>query len=190
MIFTSANSVPAAAGIADRGDRTAYCLGQHTRQIAEDAGWRAQFCGMTADDLVADLLQRRPSGSLIHLRGEHSRGHIAARLTEAGLICREQITYEQPLFTLTAEATSALTASRDVIVPIFSPRTARQFADLCPVGVRIHLIAMSSAVAKPLKSLKYRDLQICSEPDAQSMAQLVHDVAARLIRVESDRSPQ
>ncbi|AZV80100.1 uroporphyrinogen-III synthase [Parasedimentitalea marina] len=190
VIFTSANGVSATASIPDRDGRTAYCLGRHTRQIAEDAGWQAQMCGNTADDVVADLLQRRPSGLLVHLRGQHSRGQIAERLSKAGLPCREKIIYEQRLLTLTDEANSALSATQDVIVPIFSPRTARQFADLCPIGSGFHLIAMSGAVAEPLKSLKYRDLRICSEPDAQSMALLVQDVAATLIRVESDRSAQ
>lgn len=190
VIFTSSNGVLAAASTSDRNDRTAYCLGQRTTQNAEDAGWRAQMCGKTADDLVTDLLQRRPSEPLVHLRGQHSRGNIVERLTEAGLMCREQVVYDQPLLPLTAEAKSVLSASHDVIVPIFSPRTARQFADLCPVGPKIHLIAMSDAVADPLKSLKYNDLRICRAPDAQTMALLVQEVAAQLIRVESDWSAQ
>jgi uroporphyrinogen-III synthase len=190
VIFTSAHAVSAAASVPDYRDRAAYCVGLHTTQVAKDAGWRAQIGGKTADDLVMDLLQRRPSEPLVHLRGRHARGSVAGRLTEAGLTCREQIVYEQPLLTLTTEAKSALSTSQDVIVPIFSPRTARQFAEQCPVGAKVHLIAMSDAVAKPLKSLKYKDLRICREPDAQSMAQLVHEVAARLIRVESDRSAQ
>lgn len=190
VIFTSSNAVSAADGIADCSARTAYCLGQRTCQQAAEAGWRARMCGKTADALVADLLQRRLCEPLMHLRGRHARGCIAERLTAAGLTCREQIIYHQPLLALTGEAKSALSASQDIIVPLFSPRTARQFADQCPAGARNHLIAMSEAVADPLKSLKYKDLRICSEPEAQSMAQLVHDVAVQLIRVESDKTAQ
>jgi len=190
VIFTSSNGVSATGGVVDCEDIVAFCLGQRTTQIASDAGWKAQMCGKTADDLVEYLLQNRPSETLVHLRGRHSRGNIAERLSEAGLTCREQIVYDQRLLPLTVEAEAALAASKDVIVPLFSPRTARQFADLCPVGSKNHLIAMSDAVENPLKSLKYKDLQVCSEPEAQSMAQLVREVAAHLIRVESEQSAQ
>ncbi|NIZ60674.1 uroporphyrinogen-III synthase [Sedimentitalea sp. CY04] len=190
VIFTSSNGVSATDGIIELKDRVAFCLGQRTTQIASNAGWTAQMCGKTADDLVEYLLQRRPSEMLVHLRGQHSRGNIAERLTEAGLTCREQIVYDQCLLPLTTEADSALARLQNVIVPLFSPRTARQFADLCPAGSKIHLIAMSEAVEEPLKSLKYKDLQVCSEPEAKSMAQLVSEVATQLIRVESDLSAQ
>ena len=190
IIFTSSNGVSATDTVVDCKNRAAFCLGQRTTQMALGAGWKAQECGKTADDLVEYLMQHRPPETLVHLRGQHSRGNIAARLNEAGLTCREQIVYDQRLLPLTTEANSALAGLQNVIVPLFSPRTARQFADLCPAGTKIHLIAMSEAVEEPLKSLKYKDLQVCSEPDAQSMAQLVHEVAAHLIRVESDQSAQ
>jgi uroporphyrinogen-III synthase len=190
VIFTSSNGVSATASIPDCNDRVAYCLGQRTSLKAKEAGWQALMCGKTADDLVANLLQHRPSEPLVHMRGQHSRGNIVERLTEAGLTCREKVVYDQTLLPLTVEATSALSISHDVIVPLFSPRTARQFADLCPAGSKIHVIAMSETVAMSIKTLKYKDLQICREPEAQSMLQLVHDVAAQLIRVESDKSAQ
>lgn len=190
VIFTSANGVFMAAEILARTGTPAYCLGQRTTKKARDAGWKAEFCGKTADELVADLLQRRPAGGLLHLRGEHSRGNVAERLNAAGLICREQVIYSQPLQTLTAEALSALSASGDIVVPLFSPRTARQFADLCPNDVNIHLVAMSDAVADPLKRLNYKDLNVCKEPDVQAMVMLVSDIVLRLNRVESGRSAQ
>ena len=190
VIFTSANGVLAAAESLSGAGRPAFCLGERTTNKAKEAGWNAEFCGKTADDLVAVLVQRRPSGGLLHLRGQYSRGNITDRLMAAGLTCREQVIYDQPLLPLTSEALSALTVSSDVIVPLFSPRTARQFADRCPNSAPIHLIAMSKSISDPLKLLNYKDLQICSEPIGQSMAQLVCQVVHQLNRVESGRSAQ
>ncbi|TLP65605.1 uroporphyrinogen-III synthase [Parasedimentitalea maritima] len=185
VVFTSSNGVSVAARSLGRVSLRAYCLGERTTLAAEKAGWQSQFCGMTADDLVSDLLKRRPSGRMLHLRGQHSRGDVAARLSEAGLDCREQVIYDQLVLPLTNEASTALSLSRDLVVPLFSPRTARQFADLCPQGAPIHLIAMSDAVANHLKLLKYKDLKICMNPEALSMQRSVRQVAEQLVRVES-----
>lgn len=190
VIFTSSSGVLAASGIPDHAKSKAYCLGSRTREIAEDAGWNAETIGKNADDMVANLLQHRPSAPLVHLRGQHARGRISKRLTEAGLTCRESVVYDQNLLDLTAEAHSVLAMPHEVIVPLFSPRTARQFADLCPKGAKLHLIAMSDAVEKPLECLKYSSLWVSREPEAQSVAELVQDVAARLIRVEGDKTAQ
>jgi len=190
VIFTSANGVSVAAETLAKTGKPAYCLGQRTTLKARDAGWKAEFCGKTADELVVDLLQRRPAGRLLHLRGQHSRGNVAERLNTAGIICREQVIYNQPLQSFTAQALSALSGSEDIVVPLFSPRTARQFADLCPNDANIHLIVMSEAVAEPLKLLNYNDLNVCKEPDVQAMAKLTSAVVLRLNRVESGRSAQ
>ncbi len=190
VIFTSANGVTAAAGNFAVAGKPAYCLGQRTTLQAQDAGWKAELCGRTADELIADLVQRRPIGTILHLRGQHTRGNVAERLTTAGLNCRELVIYDQPLLGLTAEAKSVLSTSPDVVAPLFSPRTARQFADLCPDGAEIHLIAMSEAVAEPLKLLKCKGLWVCKEPDATSMAQLVGEVVEQVIRLESRKTAQ
>lgn len=190
VIFTSANGVLAAAETLSGVENPAFCLGERTTQKATEAGWNAKFCGKTADDLVASLMRRRPSNGLLHLRGQYSRGNIADRLTVAGLSCREQVIYDQPLRPLTNEALSALAVSSNVVVPLFSPRTARQFADLCPNSAPVHLIAMSKAISEPLKLLNYKSLQICRKPDGQAMVQLVCQVVQRLNRVESGKSAQ
>lgn len=190
VIFTSANGVAVAAETLGKSGMLAYCLGQGTTLAAKKAGWQAEFCGLTAGDLVAGLLQRRPHRALLHLRGQHARGSVAGRLAAGGLSCGEQVIYDQPLLPLTAEALWALSEQSDIIVPLFSPRTARQFANLCPDDASIHLIAMSEAIADPLKTLNHKGLQICRKPDVATMTQLVRDVALRLIRVESRRSAQ
>lgn len=187
LIFTSANGVAAAE--APR-DLPAYCVGDATAAAAAAAGYRALACGGTADALVEHLLRLRPDGPLLHLRGTHARGDVAERLTAGGLPCTGQAVYDQVLVPLTAQARAALLAQPPVIVPLFSPRSAQHFSRLCPADARPVLLAFSDAVAEPLKTLNYKDLQICKTPTAAAMAQAVQDAAGGLARVESGSDPQ
>ncbi|MCB4456989.1 uroporphyrinogen-III synthase [Leisingera sp. McT4-56] len=183
VIFTSASGAEAASR-ETTVRLPAYCVGERTAQAAAELGWQAEALGQCADELTAALLQQRPAAPLLHLRGAHTRGSIARRLTEAGLPCGEQIVYDQELLPLTAEAQAALAAQTDVIVPLFSPRTARHFANLCGDASHLHLIALSQAVAEPLKGLNCKALRVSKAPDAPAMAAAVLDAAAQLSRLE------
>ncbi|KIC20503.1 uroporphyrinogen-III synthase [Leisingera sp. ANG-Vp] len=183
VIFTSANGV-AAASRETAARLPAFCVGQRTAKAAAAEGWEASCLGTCADELVAALASQCPEAPLLHLRGAHARGEIAQRLTDAGLICREQVVYDQVLLPLPEEAQAAIAAQNDVIVPLFSPRTARHFANLCGDGANLHLIALSQAVAGPLKGLKCKTLRVSRAPDAQAMGEAVLDAAAQLSRLE------
>ncbi|MFW8633940.1 uroporphyrinogen-III synthase [Cribrihabitans pelagius] len=189
VIFTSANGVAAASR--ETGRRLpAYCVGPRTTAAAAAEGWQAVRAGATAEELVADLVRHKPPGPLLHLRGSHARGEVAQRLAAAGNECREQIVYRQELKPLSARALEALAARDGVIVPLFSPRTARQFAGFCATAPNLHLIALSLAVAEPLKGLNCKALQVCTSPDAGAMAQAVQDAAAGLRRLEDGGAAQ
>lgn len=187
LIFTSANGVAAAE--APR-DLPAYCVGEATAAAARENGWQAEACGGTADALVTNLLNTRPDGPLLHLRGTHTRGDVAARLTAGGIRCDEKVVYEQALLPLTAEAEAALAAQSLVIAPLFSPRTAQHFSKLCPAEARPFAVMLSSAVAEAAKALNYNDLQICKRPTAQAMTEAVQDAAVRLAWVEGGGEAQ
>lgn len=186
VIFTSANGVE----IASRETAArlpAYCVGERTAQAAAAAGWQASCLGHCADELVAAILGQRPEAPLLHLRGAHARGDIAGRLTRGGIACHEQILYDQVLLPLTGEAQALLAAQTDVIVPLFSPRSARHFAELCGEAAHLHLIALSPAVAEPLKGLKCKTLRVSKTPDAAAVAAAVLDAAAQLSQLEGER---
>ncbi|MDE4175746.1 uroporphyrinogen-III synthase [Phaeobacter sp. PT47_59] len=183
LIFTSGNGVAAAKGRVPV-DLPAYCVGARTTAEAGAAGWSAQSVGRTAEELIEALKDLRPECPLLHLHGRHTRGDVADRLAAAGLPCRGQEVYDQILLPLSDEAKRAFRAQTRLIVPIFSPRTARHFAEICPDASNLHLIAFSHAVEQPLKALNCKDLQVCTSPEADAMAALVRDAAARLVRVE------
>lgn len=184
LIFTSANGVAAAAAQDVRRDLPAYCVGPATTETARQAGWEARMAGETAEELMAKLLKERPDSPLLHLRGEHSRGNIAARLTELGLTVREQPVYRQQLLPLTPEARAAAAGSAPVIAPLFSPRTARQFADLWPGPAPLLVAAMSGPTAEPLENLAIARLRIAKRPTPKKMRKAVKKLVKYAIRLE------
>ncbi len=179
VIFSSANAVIEASKQPVRAD--AFCVGTQTTEIAMLHGWRAECAGQTAAQLVQTLTRKDGlTGPLAHIHGQHTRGDIAGRLNSNGIRCDHYVVYDQVLKPLSAEAKTSLSNDKRHIVPLFSPRTAQQFAYECGTAENIFFIAMSEAVAEPLKSLDYMELQISRAPDAASMAELVRNAADRL----------
>lgn len=184
LIFTSANAVNAAASLGVPRDLPVYCVGDTTTGTAKGAGWMAQMVGNTAEELVASLLRLRPESPLLHLRGEHSRGNVAEKLTESGLTTREQMVYRQLLLPFSDEAQRVIAGDAPVIAPIFSPRTARQFADVWTGLAPLWLAAISDTTAEPLKNLGYRRLRIAKEPTPRKMRKAVKKLVKHAMRVE------
>ncbi|WP_170550385.1 uroporphyrinogen-III synthase [Ruegeria atlantica] len=184
LIFTSANGVNAAVSLGLSRDMPAFCVGPATTSTAQSAGWNAQMVGAAAEELVAYLLKHRPDSPLLHLRGEHSRGNVATRLTESGLTVREQAVYQQRLLPLTPEAAAATDGKEPVIAPLFSPRTARQFADIWAGSAPLWLAAISEATAEPLYFLDYAHLRVAKAPTPKKMRKAVKKLVKHAMRVE------
>ena len=178
VIFTSANGVAQTGQVAD--PKPAYCVGERTTAAACAQGWDAHFMGKTAEELVAALSGQGVKGSMLHLHGRHTRMNVSAALSQIGLSCQGITVYDQHLLPLSEAAQTSLATGKRHIVPLFSPRTAQQFAYECNAATNIFFIAMSEAVAEPLKSLDYMELQVSQAPDADAMAKLVSIAADRL----------
>ncbi|MBJ6372013.1 uroporphyrinogen-III synthase [Sedimentitalea arenosa] len=190
VVFTSSNGVLVASRRSARRDLPAFCVGQATTDAAKAAGWHARCLGASAEEFVPALLAEQVEAPLLHLSGTHTRGGVAERLTEGGCPTRGQAIYDQVLLPLTDEATVLLQSGRAVIVPIFSPRTARHFADQCPKTANPCLIALSAAVAAPLAGLSAWQPLVADRPDADSMAACVQSSADRFCRVERSGGAQ
>lgn len=147
----------------------AYCVGPRTTQAARDAGVQAECAGQDADALVDALADRKPKGALLHLHGTHTRGQIAQRLTALGLSVRGLAVYDQQDAAPTPAFHDALTRP-DLIVPLFSPRSAEIFAaaarSLRPDTV---ILALSPAVAEALPRKMQAQTRISPAPTGQEM---------------------
>ncbi|MFV2051253.1 uroporphyrinogen-III synthase [Aliiroseovarius sp. YM-037] len=178
VIFTSENAIaavgPAAAGNAMR----AYCVGDRTAEVARAAGYDAIAAEGDADHLFDLILRQHVTPPLLHLRGEHARGALAERLTQAGVKTDEAIVYRQIAQPLTEAARAVLRGDKPVILPLFSPRTAslfREGAAGCTAPLRI--VVFSPAVADALGGEFGDDIAVCQSPDVNEML----DMLARLI---------
>lgn len=190
VIFTSANGVEAAARAGAPTGLPAYCVGEQTAEAARVAGWPPRVTCPDAEHLIAALLRLRPEAPLLHLRGVHARGDIAGRLTAGGIETRALPVYDQRLLPLTAQARAALAATGPVIVPLFSPRTARQFADIGGGSAPLYLAAISPAAAEAVENMHPAALIVAGHPDAAAMAAAVETLVARASRLEGPGAAQ
>jgi uroporphyrinogen-III synthase len=174
VIFTSAAGVDASRRLKAALPELAWCVGARTADRAAAAGFQARSAHGDADALVVAILADRPRGRLLHLRGEDTRGNVAERLNSAGIETESVVVYRQASQPLTAEGAALLQAAEPVIVPLFSPRSARLFAELAgQPKAELHLVGMSAAVAAAAGTISHRSLIVARRPDAESMLDAV-----------------
>lgn len=188
LIFTSANTVELASAVITDRTLPVYCVGSATTQAAKDSGWTAQLAGTTAEALIKTLTVLRPDGPMLHLSGVHTRNAIAERLTTIGVKTTSLAIYDQIVEPLTKHAVDVLNGTFPVIAPLFSPRTARQFAIQSKITAPIWLAALSNDVSKPLKLLDYEKLLVCNQPDAPTMRKNIEILVSAVGRVETGPS--
>lgn len=174
LIFTSENGVRAFAQAYGQHDMPAYCVGERTAKAARAAGLRASSANGTADDLVAMVKRAGVEGELLHVRGEHSRGDIAGRLDQQ---VDEVVAYRQVPVPLNEKAREILAGKHEVILPLFSPRTAQLFFkhDL-QINAPVQVVAISNAVNEVIlgtNPAKKIDILIAEKPNAAAMLQAI-----------------
>jgi len=174
LIFTSENGVRAFARTKGYQNIPAYCVGKQTAKAASKAGLKTFSADGSADDLIAMIMAADVIGPLLHIRGEHTRGDIASRIA---MQVDEIIAYRQSAQLLSDEARSALLGSREVILPMFSPRTAQIFFEqVKTVSAPFQVIAISAAVQNAILGSnppKNTGFHIAERPNAQAMVQAI-----------------
>lgn len=169
LILTSENGAAQAGNPVFR-ELPAWCVGPRTALVARAQGLDAIEAGPEAKGLLAALLAARPRGPLLHLRGEHARGDLVARLREAGLDARDAVAYRQEALPPTSEARAALEGSDEIVAPLFSPRSALLLAAWAP-RAPLRVVAMSVAVAVAARALQPLALTVAVAPDEDAMVE-------------------
>lgn len=152
--------------------RVAWCVGKATAQAAQAAGYEPQSAAGDAMDLVTLILERKPSGKLMHLRGENVRENVTQHLKGGGIGCDEVIVYRKNVLSLSVENATAVAQATDVVFPAFSAETVSIFASW---GVSIdsfHVVAMSDHVAQAARELGARSVHVADHPDLSEMVAL------------------
>ncbi|MFC3568354.1 uroporphyrinogen-III synthase [Paracoccus simplex] len=155
LVFTSVNAVPAAG--AGRG-RPAICVGPATAEAARAPGF-AVTEGPGDAARMMPLLRGLDAGWL------HPHGaHVAKELPVPGMVV-----YDQLPMPLTPEAQAVLAGTAPVILPLFSPRSARLLAGQAG-GARapLWLVPISAAARAAWQNPADR-VVIAPAPDAEGM---------------------
>lgn len=163
VILTSANAVRCGPPLA--GHRV-HCVGERTAAAARAAGAEVVTVARDAEDLVPRIAG---PGPLLHLRGEHARGEVARRLTDAGIPTEEAVVYAQTPLALSTAARRALEGAAPAVLPLFSPRSARLVGANLKPGAELRVVAMSPAVARAWQDVTGGAAQIVAAPTGEAM---------------------
>lgn len=179
VIFSSETAVQAAVGLGVPLPTTAFCVGDRTAQAATRAGFAAQSAAGDVVALKQLIEQSGVSGPLLHLRGRESAGELAKTLTEGGIETHSVIAYSQDALPLTEEALRILGTDSPVIVPLFSPRSARLLHQALggPPRAPLWIVAISANAAAAAQALGPARLNIARHPDGENMLHAVAEMA-------------
>ncbi len=169
IIFTSSNGVEAVKNLTIPQNMPCFAVGSKTAQQAAKLGFLALEGRGNADDLITLILSQPSVGRLLHISGEHTRGNISTRLTQAGHSCERIVVYKQETLSLTKKAISAFKGRKPLILPLFSPRTAQLLITKSVSLEHSHIIALSEAVAEPFKDFKVSSLTVAKAPNSNSL---------------------
>ncbi len=178
-IFTSETGVEAARRLGPPLADRAFCVGTRTTTAAGAAGYCAQSAEGDADDLLETILAAAPTGRLIHLHGQETRGNLVEKLNSAGLETLSLTLYAQKPQPFSQPAKTFLAAGGALFVPLFSPRTAVLFSTGAKEAkASLHVAALSPAVANALQ-LQAAALETAARPDADAMLDVLDALVER-----------
>lgn len=155
LVFTSVNAVPAAGP--GRG-RPAICVGPATAEAAQAAGYEVTVGPGDAERMMP-LLKGLDDGWL------HPHGtHVARRLPVPGMVV-----YDQAPERLNAEAKEVLAGSAPVLLPLFSPRSARLLSPQAEDAQAPLWLAPISAAARGAWLGPASRIELAPTPDADGI---------------------
>jgi uroporphyrinogen-III synthase len=185
FVFTSAEGVRHATAFQEFRGHPAFCVGDRTARAAAAAGMDAVSAGGTVEDLIALIAARCPAQPLLHLRGEDSQGDAARRLSMAGTPTHEVAIYRQQAHPLADAARTLLADGSAIVAPAYSALSAaRLSAELDAIAARLHLVAISPAVAEAWPGPAPVRLTIADRPDGAAMDRAI----LHALRVETEQA--
>lgn len=173
LVLTSENG---ALGLPDGLDLTAYCVGERTAEAARAHGLRTRVAEGDAVSLLRLLRRDRPAGPLFHPHGQHVAVDLVAALTGEFEIA-DAVAYDQAALPLSPAARALLAGDAPVLLPLFSPRSARLFAgEAARAPLRVAAISAAAAAAWP--GPRPERLAIAQLPSSAAMVEAVAGLAS------------
>lgn len=180
VVFTSSHGVEGAIRLGLELPRLAYCVGRATAAAATSAGFEARSADGNVHDLLAVIKRDAPNGRILYIRGVDTSGDLRSALITNGFDAESLQVYLQTAIPFQRESLDLLRQERSVIVPLFSPRSARLFHDTMPSDLRADLFiaAISDAVARAATDIPHRTLLVARNPDGPGMLDAIESLLA------------
>lgn len=181
VVLSSETGVEAARRISALGQAlpdAACCVGRRTAAAAEHAGFSVVMVEPNMAALVQHITAIPPQGRLLILRPEDSTADTEVSLNSAGVETVSLIIYRQKQVELNALATQLLHQDAPVVVPLFSPRSARLFAEeyrRIKGRAPLYCVAISPATAAAF-DLAPQEMRIASKPNGARMCIAVQEL--------------
>ncbi|MEZ5798678.1 MAG: uroporphyrinogen-III synthase [Paracoccaceae bacterium] len=178
LILTSETGAEAAGRLRAAGavlPDTLFCVGPRTARAALAHGFQPKAPAMTAKDLLQRLVLTGGAGRMLYLHGRDVSSPLADRLAQAGIPAEARAVYAQEPLALPPQALALLQQPGPVVVPLYSPRSARLFQAALPAGTRADLrpCAISdsalSALSEPLSARGV----VAEAPDGPAMMRAI-----------------
>lgn len=174
VVLTSENGARVLAQLADVAGAIAWCVGHRTASAAAALGMDTRSAGGDVSDLIELLLREHPAGELLYAHGAQTRGELTQKLQMAGVAVQSMIIYDQVETRLSDQALAVLAGPGTVIVPLFSPRSARLLSAAARgAGARIALVALSQAVLDAWDGPKPEMSAVATRPDAPHLKEAI-----------------
>ena len=182
LVLTSESAVLALPGLAGPLPDRAYCVGGRTAAAACAAGLQAFSAEGDAAALAALIASAGEQGPLLWLRGEEVAGDLAGDLAARGIALAQAVVYRQEPRPLSDTAQALLSGQAPVIVPLFSPRSARLLVERAKGATApLHLCALSPAVAEAATALPAASRTIAARPTGGALLECVRETARALL---------
>jgi uroporphyrinogen-III synthase len=182
LLFTSANGVRAFAAKSSRRDLKVLTVGDGSATVAREAGFNDVTAAAGDVEALAALAVAKldpKAGPLFHGAASVLAGDLQGRLEAAGFSLRRVVLYEAKTATALSHETRMNLALGGVdMVLLFSPRTARTFAELwraadAPSLGKTTALCLSAAVAREIADLGWQRIETAASPDQPAMLTLV-----------------
>ena len=169
LLFTSSRGVEAAERQNLGIGQTAFCVGQETARIAQELGYPAISADGDVEALFGLCLRSPKAAPFWHLRGLNARGDLCSRLNDAGLASKESVVYQQDKLDLDSISRHWIADDYPVILPIFSPMTAKLLSQNCDPGPMSQAVVMSHRVFEALSPAWQGRATVAPHPSARVM---------------------
>lgn len=184
-LFTSANGVKAAARAGWSSGRTAYCVGQATRNAAVDAGWYpVESADGDADALVGFILSRfepETAPGFVHIANDAAAGQIVDRLNACGYAARFVPAYgSQPIAKANLQPELAKVRPGAALL-VHSAKGAEAVQVWCEQGSiptsEMILVGLSDRAVRPLLDTPFLVRAVAAHPNEEELIKTLHSVA-------------